>query len=330
MKYIFKPDGMSEKELCEYANTAQLYPKYSLLESEKYGCGKYYRKYGFYPKWLPLRVLIPHSPSQWDIAASNFINSDVRAFCFFSERLKNDFTSRTGKKSHIVLSPFVFYKNLMDIKANEEATGSLFFYSHSTPWAEVAVDDKLILELFSDLPSYLLPVSVCMHYMDIKLKRHLFYLENNIPVYTAGSWDSPFFIENFYEILRHFRFTLSNALGSYILFSTNYGIPSSIIGPKARIVSCSDSNFDSNLQQFGTKHKHEQEEMMYDLFSGIHLKVTDKQRDKVDLELGVNNHLSRLRFSYLLYTSLILDCFAFLPKVLKRAINALRGVDIDG
>ncbi len=301
--YKFKEGGMNEEELIFHSRLESTYPKNTIIETESYGLGKHLRAYGFYPFFLPILIHTDHGPNQWDHVTPHMLNSKADFFGFYSKRLVIDWYNKTKKKALLLQSPFVSYKHASRIQKSPTANGSIFFHAHSTFWTDKVTDYARIFQQFQHLPKEFHPISICMFFVDIQKERHKIYIENGFSVYTAGNWKHPFFTENFYEIVKNYKYALSNSVGSNIFYCINLGIPFSIIDGEPTL----GSNIDLNILQSGKEiSDHIQVQKNYTLFKGLNLTITDEQLELVNHELGIVEHTGRLKLSFVLYSALFI------------------------
>jgi hypothetical protein len=144
---------------------------------------------------------------------------------------------------------------------------------------------------------------------DINKGRHKFFLDSNIPVYTAGNSSDIRFIERLYSIIKNFNYTTSNYLGTITFYSIEMGIPFFIYGSKQVDINKSDENFPLGL----IKEKNNKDldflnfKLDYTNFDG----TIDREVLKyIEYKLGVNNGISRFRMAFVLWTSLFLWFFS--------------------
>lgn len=298
-KYDFNESGMSLTDLSFYANFESKFPLKSIGETECYSHGKWIRKYGYFPSNWPVRVHVMHGPSQWDQVMPHLLDSHADAFGFFSERLLNDWLLKSRKAGLVLKSPFIVCRELNSISLSDKRSGSLFFHAHSTFWTEKRSDYSRIFEEFEKLPEEFRPISICMHFVDIQKNNHLPYIENGYKVYTAGNWKNEFFIENFYEIVRNFKFAFSNSFGSQAFFCTELGIPFSIINVPPVVVTNSDPNI--IVRTTTQKEDPEQLKKVKKAYSGIHTAITAEQLSITKAELGIEKGVSRIQLARYLY-----------------------------
>ena len=86
------------------------------------------------------------------------------------------------------------------------------------------------IQKIKSLPKIYHPVCVCMHVNDIRFTGfYKYYLEAGIPVYTAGNEADVRFVKRFYNIIKHFKYTMAPEIGSACLYSVDLGIPFAIL-----------------------------------------------------------------------------------------------------
>ena len=289
---------MNEEELQFHSALEQKISKHSFEDTERYGIGKYLKKYGFYPTSFPVLFHTMHGPSQWDVVTPHMLNSKSEIFGFYSKRLVDDWKTKSDKKVYLLKSPNYIYAK--KVKRNPSANGSVFFHSHSTFWTDRYTNYDIVFSELNKLPKEFYPISVCMHFVDIQKGLHLPYIEKGYPVFTAGNWNHPFFMENFYEIIRNFKYAISNSIGSNVFYCVDFGLPFSVIKGYPKIVK----NTDNNIKTTKPNIEHKQYQKNLKLFTGIHNQISIEQLKLVNEELNPEGALSRLQLSFVLYRAL--------------------------
>lgn len=126
---------------------------------------------------------------------------------------------------------FPMYRRLKGIEKSEKAKGILICPFHSTQGATIITDYKKLIDKLNDLPERFKPINICMYWKDIMLGYHQLFLDNGFKVYTAGHFNDPDFVDNFYEILRHHNYSASNSeTTNTSIYSLEMGIPAFIYG----------------------------------------------------------------------------------------------------
>lgn len=228
-------------DLCSEEKVDRGPAKWLYWTAEVYSIGRHLRDYGFYPKWLPLNVYTGHGPGHpKDIKVMEHeINND--AYCHLPNSKKTiELYKKFSKKPCFQLySPFVHYRRKNKIKQSPNAKGTLVFPAHSLPGFDNISDINEYIRQLKELPEEFKPVCVCLHMHDIHKDQQKIFLDNDIPVYTAGNAFDVRFAERFYDILKNFRYTMSNLAGSYVYYSVEMGIPFTIYGIKPKYLNVS-------------------------------------------------------------------------------------------
>lgn len=310
-----KIEGMSEDELiriCSGGDTKEL-SKYPDWSSEIYGFGKLIREYGYYPKSLPLYISTDHGPGQHDFPNSKELQSKMPVHFYHSPRLVKIWPRYSKRPCYSLYSPYVFYRK-KNVRRNKDAKGTIAFPTHSTHFIDINFDvDKYIDQLLA-LPEEYKPVSVCMYFLDVQKGLHKPFFKRRIPVYSAGHWFHPDFVENFYNIINRFRYATSDSCGSYLFYAVDLGLPFFILGDKPEKFNSGDVN--SQLGKY-TNDNYTQIKKIDTLFLQLTNKISEEQAAIVSNELGIDNGLSRAKLSLILYRTYLEKTLVRFKKRLK-------------
>lgn len=122
-------------------------------------------------------------------------------------------------------SSFVRYKELKNIKQDENAKGTIVFPYHSCTVMDTNVDWDEYAEKLLELPDEFKPINICMYYNDLLKNRHIPFIKKGFNVYTAGHANDPDFVDNFYEIIKHHKYSTTNSFsGSNIFYCVDLGL----------------------------------------------------------------------------------------------------------
>ena len=133
---------------------------------DRYGLGKELRRYGFYPQWLPITISGEHGPSPWDKPIPEALEVKSKYYCITSKRKLN--WEFSGKKPLRHPSQFVWFRRRKKIKLKEDASGSVFFLSHSSKQVIAQFDFNNLFDAIENLPNDMLPITFCLHFNDIR------------------------------------------------------------------------------------------------------------------------------------------------------------------
>lgn len=220
----------SADELMALAIDESKKPPFTNKGAEMYGSGAIWREYGYYPKWLPLWIEAPHSTTQYLFLADKDIHTFFKNAFVYTERHKNIYDQISRSSCYHTPSPFVLYKQLWNIRQDPDCKGTVVFFGHSVKTADSLVDFDRYLEELGDLPEEMKPITICLHYLDIKNYTHERLLARGINCVTAGNAFHNDFIPRFYEIIRHHKYAAGNSWTSALLYCADLGLPVSIYG----------------------------------------------------------------------------------------------------
>lgn len=269
--------------------------------SEAYGFGKYIREYGFYPPKLPLLIFTDHSgPS----LRSNFnyyeINNSAPVIMFHSPKLVDKWRSLYKQKCFSLYSPFVYYRRKNRIDVMPDAKGTLAYPVHSMPELDDHFDAEKYIDNLLRLPEKYQPVSVSMHYHDLNIGRHEIFLRKGLRVFTSGNPHDYRFAERFYSILRQFKYSTSNFVGTALFYSVEMGIPFFVYGTPPVYKSNTDSEL-ARIALESASAKDEMIEHITELFTSPVDKITHEQKQLVEFTLGLHHGVGRLKMGAILY-----------------------------
>lgn len=295
---MFDYKGLTEEELikiCSNDNTVRGKCDLVYWTSEVYSNDKSYRDYGFYPSFLPLYIYSDHGIAS--VVSKHEIENDAECMVVFSKEKAELYKKFSDKPCVVCIAPLVWYRHSRKIEQVKNAKGTIAFPAHSTMDVNVEFDEVKYIRELKALPKEMQPVCVCLHMHDINQNRHKIYLEHGIPVYTAGNAFDVRFAERYYNIIKNFKFSTSNLIGSYSYYCTEMGIPFSLFGTQCKYFNV----FDPNLPKGEFNYKDFIYKRAEKLFTGLYKEVTSEQRQFVEEYLGVNDSISRVKFSSILY-----------------------------
>ncbi len=283
----FDYKGYSEKTLSKICGKADLnagFTKWKYGCSENYSQGRLYREYARYPEWKSIFIYSEHG-IQFDIVGQHEIGNDAEAMFVFSEAKFQSYKKVSDKPVYKVLHPFVWYRREHNIQKDKHAKGTIAFPAHSNAHWDSVFNINSYIEQLKALPEEMQPVCACLYVDDIWKGRHKIFIEKGIPVYSAGNARDIRFVDRYYEILRHFKYSTSNLIGSYTFYSVEMGIPFSLYGDTP--------SFHSNSGDAWNNTVPDQEQEARRLFSGVYLNIEEEQRKFVASKLNLNEHISR-------------------------------------
>lgn len=231
---MFDYEGQTEEELVDICNDRHNnnYPSPSWT-AEVYSIGKCLRDTTGYPSFLPLNIYTQHGPNGsagGKIPEHEYKNN---TYCLLvSSSSSKKYGDTTPKKTIQYEYPIITYRRKHGINQANDARGTIVFPDHSIPGFNVNFDYDDFCNELNNLSEEYKPVCICLHYHDINKGQHKEFIKRGFPVYSAGTPYSNDYIDKFYNILKNFKYSMSNAIGSHVYYSIEMGIPFSLIGKR--------------------------------------------------------------------------------------------------
>ena len=316
--------GLTEKELIALSTyNRDIHASY---EPEMYGFGKEFRYLGRYPKSFPFYFICQHGVSLWDNPQNYDLNSQFPVMFVFCKRMQTAWRKISQKPCFVVTNPFISYRRRNNIQQEGDAQGTIAFFSHSTKEIDIELDIAKYIDQLNKLPEYMQPVDVCFHHADILKGHHKLFLDNGFNCFTAGHCEHPDFMRRFYNLLKNYRYSTSNTIGSYSFYSIEMGIPFSIYGEKPVYINKADLSFPLGKTDFSGFSK--KGEIAKGLMQGIQNSISEEVKQFVYSELGVNDGIGRIKLMSIMYLSLAFQAVIKIKRVLSRIMNLAAKINV--
>jgi hypothetical protein len=295
---------MTEDELIERCKPYPITERIVFHANVQYGFGNVLRKMALYPKFLPICAYFEHSSppfydETWDIDR-NFLTHIFFHRKDFAEQWNEKFRPLRKATARTFTSPFVWYKEKEEISVSDKAKGSLFFIHHTRVDVERKHDKQKIIEKINQLDASFHPVTFCFYYLDIQKGLHKEYQELGFDIVTAGHKENPQYIDQFYQLIRNYKFALTNSIGGHLLFSVNLGIPVSYFEDLEPTHESTWKGFEDSRTRLKNSRVYQKAKQ---LFQGEHQSITTKQLQFVNTMLGVGTGTTRGKLMWILYQS---------------------------
>ena len=201
-----------------------------------YNIAEIVKDYCKYPKWLYLPFNIHHGwyasilPRIKDLSPKTY-----PIMLVWNKRQEYEWKKHSKLAVCSIGSPFIHYRRKKNIKQKDWAKGTVAFPSHSSRNTTVQYDINKYFNILQTLPESYKPITICLHHYDFTNKIKEQYEKLGIKVVSAGHVHSSSFVDNFYDILSEHKYATSNAIGTYVLYSIEMGIPFFLYGEKEKI-----------------------------------------------------------------------------------------------
>lgn len=201
--------------------------------------------------WLKKRFRLPQfiSLDNWEILHYPPDSNEVRdgdrgwaiPFLLYNRTQKKNY-DKAGKSSLLVGSAFRHCREIEDIRPSPSARGTLAFPAHSTLHVDSSCDWDRYADALLALPERFQPVSVCLYFKELMNLAYRPFIRRGITVHCAGHLLDDRFPLNFYNILRNFKYSTGNMVGSSAYYSIDFGIPFFIYGPDVKLLNDGDDS----------------------------------------------------------------------------------------
>lgn len=291
------------EEICSEKNVIKKF-KNRFPQTSWYSIGKNLREYAyFYPKNRALEVLVDHGINGCEEIYQYEIDADVPVFLTCNKKRELKYRKLTNKLSRTIIMPNIYYRRKNKIVQSEDAIGTIVFPFHTTPNSENLFDIEKYIQQLKELPEKFQPIVICLHANDVNKSEHLKYMNNGLKVVSAGHYEDDRFTERFYNILKNFKYSTSNCIGSHTYYSVEMGIPFFIYGERETYINKSDSNVPIGQIDY---LKEDVFFKAYKLFSQENIEITEEKMDLTLENCGAKHPISRLECTFLLFYSLII------------------------
>lgn len=307
---FFDYAGYTEDRLNELTEDTYIYSgnsRWKYWSAESYGFGRGYRAYGFFPSFLPLHVWSTHGIWEGDFSEYDY-NNDAPYMFVTSLEAKNEYEKKNAKPCFVVPAPLIAYRRYKRIKQIPNAKGTLIFPAHGCSNSKNLYSREELIEKIKAFPEKFKPVCVMLHMWDIRYGDHKIYMEHGIPVYTAGNNCDMRYGDRFFDVLKNFKYSMTNSQGSFMFYCIEMGIPCSMISEKGNELFLEDSE-DRRKQKGEERYiRNALIDRANDLLRRADPEqISDEMKDFVYEYAGLKDGISRFKMTCLLYTAYVKD-----------------------
>jgi hypothetical protein len=210
----------------------------------------------------------------------------ISSHLVWNKRTYENLSKHKKKNPYIVSNFFKIYKEKNKIK-KEPKNKSIFFLAHSTNKIRADQDIFEICKKLENLPKIFHPIDICMTEYDKINNKHFNF--GNFKICSAGNAYSNNYVKNFYDLIKSYKYALSNQPGTYLLNCVDLGIPFSLIGKEPVHIN---HGKDVNVPDKYKISQFEFGEHVYKLFKGLNLEISFEQKKLVNDEMGYDDRIS--------------------------------------
>lgn len=201
--------------------------------NDNYGHAMTLKLYAGYPHRKPLYALVPHGLYLTDnVFADEVERVGYRMVLNFPPYRDPLFDRFPDVEVVPCAAPYVYTCELLDWSGVPEPKGTIAFPVHSTAMVDVDTDWDTLAGDLSLLPKPFWPVTVCIHWQDYSLGRHIPFLRRGLKVVSAGHLSDPDFLMRLAYLIRRHRFACSNDVSTPGFYAAFSGLPFFLVGER--------------------------------------------------------------------------------------------------
>jgi len=228
-----------------------------------------------------------------------------------------------GNDAYHVPHPWLKYRRDFYPDLPSDRRGTLVFYSHSNDTTTPVFNslDEYMANLLA-LPEKFHPVVICLSFHDIRKGLHKKLRAYGIPMVTAGTTNSKYFVDRFYQLVRRFSYSCSPNVGSHTFYLLEAGVPFFIFGPHPEyVIKGSRAVIDGlmNVDDYGDKEDQARLASFKALLMEPVDTVTHAQHTAATEYLGGTSSMTGRAACRILWKALLLN----LPRVFRAYIKRL-------
>lgn len=288
--------GMTDEELerrCRKGYTGKA--PWVYWPSENYSFGHATRANTEYPKWLPLFVYSDHGCGLHTDLTKHELENSSRIHLTWHYQKHTKYANGQGRRVLLVKHPWMDYRRAKGYHRDaEQCAGTIVFFMHGTPNVEwTGHDDDAYFAGLKSLPEKFHPIVLCLHMHDINAGFHRKLRRHGFEITTAGNTSNAYFVDEFYRVVRGFRYATAKAWGSYVPYCVEMGTPFFFFGSVPTLINKSDRNFELGAapEFFGDEHRALMLQAK-ELFARPVDSVTPEQLSFVKKHLGFDSKVS--------------------------------------
>jgi hypothetical protein len=305
---------------------------------QSFGLNIILRKYLCVPNWLPLIAHMEHGWTPLDEASKTDLNNKKYPLMFVYNKRRFEIYKKVKhnyKNIFILGMPFILYRKKEKISIKEDAKGTIVFPSHDGTFVKSIYNINSFCEELSKLSPEYHPITICLFGGDEKYKKDI-YNSLGYKIVTAGDRYNVNFYKNFYEILKRYKYAISNGIGSHVFYSIDLNIPFFLLGEEPVIIN--KELKDPNVPEKYKGSDFSSGKKAYNIFNtGPVTYISENQKKYVENEIGIKNASNRY-ILLLFYWSYFFQwvCIKLLKKILrlikkiyKKSFSKIRKIDND-
>ena len=316
------------EKLSSYLISERGFTPWATWESENTSFGKTFRKWAFYPSWLPIFISSDHAVHWESKCWPNETDSSFDVFFTWNKKKAKAMSQQYRKSAYHVPHPWVFFRKKHFKERLLSGRGTLIYFAHSNgqtiPFYE-NLDEYF--DSLKALPDKYKPLCLCLSFHDIQKGLHKKLRQYGIPIVTAGNASSKSFVDRFYSLIYQFKYATSPNIGSHTFYALEAGVSFFIFGKHPQYISTGSKFIPDgavDYQHYGDEEDIERLQYFKSLISKSEDFVSWEVKKIVEDYLGLDSKITRLNASFILWSALIFNMPKLIPLYFRGALKLIR------
>lgn len=217
-EFHYQQDDLDELCRDRELETTELHPA-----NDFYGQASIFKEYVGWPRDRSLKGIIEHAP-QYNETMWEYDRDQLLPIVFVTNEQRAEVCKRLAKKpTQMIGFSGCYASRLLDEgfgkPVDTQRKGTLVFPCHSSHLCKAEYSHERYAETISKIPDRMKPATICMYWRDYLHGAHSPYRDRGIRVVTAGHMYDHDFMLRISDLLRQFRFAVSNEMGTHVLLS---------------------------------------------------------------------------------------------------------------
>jgi len=224
---IYKP-VLTKEELEKLASEQKEQTAEIFKPNDFYGHAAIIKQYCGLEQTYQLPGIIPHGPNPSEKVWNREINHPIPFFLLYSKQQQENYARHSNKRSFIIGSPIYYAQHIIReelSRIREKACGTIVFPSHSTHHITTEYNQAIFIEFLESLPQNNHPITICLYWRDIQLRRHIDYMNAGFNCTTAGHMYDKQFIFRLLRLMASHKYAITNTYGSSSIYCASLSIP---------------------------------------------------------------------------------------------------------
>jgi hypothetical protein len=196
--------------------------------NDNYGFAHAMKTYAGYPVRESINATFPHGIYMQDrVVPVSELNAKYKTHLNFPPSNMAAWKKAAKNKKIVPFASPIHYilKQFVNEVSKSDRKGTLFVPSHSSDSIYAKFDRESVVKELRDLPEEFHPITLCVHWSDVKRGQHLEFKKLGFDVVCAGHLTDYRFVFRWLHLASQFKLLAGCGISSSLFYSTLLGIP---------------------------------------------------------------------------------------------------------